>query len=357
VSESGRRTEVKVGLFVLFGIAALTAVLLLLGEKKHVFQHRVKVHSVFPDVAGLVVGAPVQIAGVNVGTVSHVEFDRSQMRPRIRVDFEITQESLDLLHADSIARIASQGLLGDKLIDISPGSIDEAPILAGGRLRSTTPTDLDQLVEQAGQVMKKLDRVAAGAALLADELSSESTRANIHGALEGLHSLLDAATQWAGPGARAVLRSQNRRRCDRPRPRHGSVDRTRQRHGGGDIEPILQSTDKQGKQVVNNLSRAAENVSKVAAQLDQSQLVPAPAARRRRSGAAHRSAASRRRHAGRAAPGSDRLRPAGHHPGRHRPLADPARAGALRHLQRRKQRSAPRHRAAPGRARANADPD
>jgi phospholipid/cholesterol/gamma-HCH transport system substrate-binding protein len=270
---SSHRTEVKVGLFVIAGVIALFSVLLLLGQKRHVFQQRIKVHCMFPDVAGLVVGAPVQIAGVNVGTVSAITFDRSYASPQIRVDFEITRDSLDLLRADSVARISSQGLLGDKLIDVTPGSRGSPPIAAGGLVPSSPPADLDHLVAQTSQVMNKLDRVVGDVAMIGDELASPRSRADIRGSLSAMHELLEATAHGSGL-AHALF--YDRRTATAIGGVATGVDRlvTRVNAAVAALQPILDATDKDGRQLLNNLSRAALGIGQVASQLESSRVVP-----------------------------------------------------------------------------------
>jgi phospholipid/cholesterol/gamma-HCH transport system substrate-binding protein len=267
-----RRTEVKVGLFVIAGITALLAVLLLLGQKRHVFQERVKVYTFFPDVAGLVVGAPVQIAGVNVGSVSNIAFDRSRPVPQIRVDIEITSNSLDLLRGDSIARISSQGLLGDKLIDIIPGSRSASPIVAGGLVPSSPPADFDHLLAEASSVMIKLDRVAANIATLSDELASPRSRANITASLSAIRSLLDATAHGEGL-AHALF--YDRRTANEFRGIARGVDRLVERVQAtvAALQPIFRATDAHGRQVINNISTAAENLGRAAAQIESSRVI------------------------------------------------------------------------------------
>jgi phospholipid/cholesterol/gamma-HCH transport system substrate-binding protein len=269
---SDRRTEVRVGLFVIGGIIMLTAVLLLLGHKRHVFEERAKIHATFPDVAGLVVGAPVQIAGVNVGTVSAVAFERNQEVPQIRVDFEIARSSLDLVRADSIARISSQGLLGDKLIDVSPGSRSATAVPPGGHIASAPPPDFDKLLARAGSVMKNLDRVAADAAEIADTLSAPRVREDIRGSLGAVRLLLDATAHGQGL-AHAVF--YDKRTAQSLTGIAVGLQQLVGRVNGAvaALQPILKSTDKEGRQLLNNLSRAALGLGRVADEVEKSQVL------------------------------------------------------------------------------------
>jgi phospholipid/cholesterol/gamma-HCH transport system substrate-binding protein len=270
--ESQRSVDVKVGLFVVLGALALIGATLLLGQKKHVFERRVRVHSVFSDVGGLVVGAPVQISGVSVGTVSRIAFDRSGTRPVIRVDMSISEAALDLLRGDSVARISSQGLLGDKLIDISAGTLAAGAVEPNGLVASTTPVDLDQIVTEAAHVMRKLERVSDGAAALADELSSPRTLGNIRGSLDGIHALLQAAAHGQGL-AHALF--YDRKTAQAVGHMLAGIDRLAAKAAQvvEELEPIVNATTPEGRQLINHLSSAARNVSDVAGSLHRSHLV------------------------------------------------------------------------------------
>jgi phospholipid/cholesterol/gamma-HCH transport system substrate-binding protein len=273
VEETSRSTEVKVGLFVLVGLLMTVMVVLLLGQKRHVFEERAKIYGVFAGVGGLVAGAPVQIAGVNVGTVARITFERSQAQPRIRVDMEITRDALDLVRGDSVARISSQGLLGDKLIDISPGSQTADAVPPGGMVAAATPADLDHLVADASRVMQKLQKVADGAAALADDLSAADARADIKGSLAALHKLLDATAHGQGL-AHALFYDRKTARAIGGIA--SGIDRmvARVNTAVAALQPILDSTDADGRQLVNNLSRAARGLGAVATQVEQSKVVP-----------------------------------------------------------------------------------
>ena len=69
-----RARDIRVGLFVAGGIALLTLVLFLLGQERRFFEQPIYLKALFPNVAGLKVGAPVRLAGVDVGIVSAIEF-------------------------------------------------------------------------------------------------------------------------------------------------------------------------------------------------------------------------------------------------------------------------------------------
>src|SRR5712692_6144161 len=103
--DSERLLEIKVGSFVLGALAIGIAVVLLLGRERHLLEERATLHAAFKDVEGLHEGAPVRLAGVNVGTVSRVRFAGELGNLLIQVDLEISRRALDRVRQDSVARV------------------------------------------------------------------------------------------------------------------------------------------------------------------------------------------------------------------------------------------------------------
>jgi phospholipid/cholesterol/gamma-HCH transport system substrate-binding protein len=103
-------------------------------------------------VAGLPKGAPVSLAGQRVGQVDEMEFIPMSQKPggkNVLLRLAIAREVQEQIRADSEARMRTQGLLGDKYIDISPGSLRAAVLQAGDTVRATPPVDFDALLATA----------------------------------------------------------------------------------------------------------------------------------------------------------------------------------------------------------------
>lgn len=121
---STRNLEVGTGLFVLLGFAALAFLTtqlpssgLKLGGKKSGYHVLAK----FDNIGDLKPGAPVSMAGVNVGEVEGIQFDPKDYKAAVtlRIDNRFSQ-----IPDDSDASIQTQGLLGGKYIGIGPGGSD-----------------------------------------------------------------------------------------------------------------------------------------------------------------------------------------------------------------------------------------
>jgi phospholipid/cholesterol/gamma-HCH transport system substrate-binding protein len=155
--ERGR--TLRVGVFVLIGLAAFLGMIYALGARARLFEPRFTVSAEFTEVGGLVEGATVRLAGVQIGRVSGVRLP-SQPGGKVRVDMTIAKQFGDRVRKDSVARIETQGLLGDKIIEITVGTIGAPPVRAGDVIASRDPFDLNRVMGESAQVVKSIGTLA-----------------------------------------------------------------------------------------------------------------------------------------------------------------------------------------------------
>src|SRR5688500_19159767 len=113
--------ELKVGVFVFVGILALGAMIIILGSKQDMFARQYPLWTEFKEVSGLAVGAPVRLAGVNVGIVDRIDFPQ-EGKTDLRVLLMIRTDVRERIREDSRASISTQGVLGDKFISLTLGT-------------------------------------------------------------------------------------------------------------------------------------------------------------------------------------------------------------------------------------------
>jgi phospholipid/cholesterol/gamma-HCH transport system substrate-binding protein len=111
-------TELKLGLLSIAALSLAMLLIFLLGSAGGFFWQRYSLKVLFPDVAGLKEGAPVRIAGVDVGSVADLQF----MGERVEVVVEISDEHRGRVTTGSRATLGSVSLLGESAVDISPSS-------------------------------------------------------------------------------------------------------------------------------------------------------------------------------------------------------------------------------------------
>ena len=167
-SERGRK--LKVGVFVLIGVAAFLGMVYALGARARLFEAQITVHADFTEVGGLVEGATVRLAGVQIGRVSGVNLP-PEPGAKVRVDMSIARRYSDRVRKDSVARIETQGLLGDRIVEITVGSAQAPPVKAGERLASKDPVDITKMMSESAGVVKNVSALAESLQKTAETLN------------------------------------------------------------------------------------------------------------------------------------------------------------------------------------------
>lgn len=139
-----RKRSIIVGVFVVIGIIILVAGIFVLGGKQNHFARTVTVTTSFPDVAGLKAGNNIWFSGVKVGTVKSIRFNGLE---GVDVDLVIDQKSQEFIRKDAIAKLSTDGFIGNKLILIEGGSMGVPAIEEGDVLRSNVGGGLDGMLE------------------------------------------------------------------------------------------------------------------------------------------------------------------------------------------------------------------
>ncbi len=120
------------------------------------WQPTVRARAEFPRVGGLAAGDKVRLQGLDAGVVAAVEPPTAPGAP-VTVVLRLDARLQPLLRADAVARIASQGVVGARVIEIDPGSPGAAPLPDGGTLRTEPPVELADLVQSARGTLGRLD--------------------------------------------------------------------------------------------------------------------------------------------------------------------------------------------------------
>lgn len=113
-----RTTNLKLGLFVLVGIGVLVLGLYMLGSKRDMFSRTMGVVARFREVNGLRTGNNVRYAGIDVGTVERITIINDTA---VEAELRINLDAAAHIRSNAVARIASDGLMGNKLVSIEPG--------------------------------------------------------------------------------------------------------------------------------------------------------------------------------------------------------------------------------------------
>lgn len=162
--EGSRTLSLVVGAFVLLCLGVFAAVVFTLSSETGIFQERYRLVGYFENVQGLIDGAPVHLAGKEIGRVEEVAFGPfGGGRAPVRVDLLLDADVRDRIRSDSVARIGTIGLLGDKYVAVSMGTPEGRILEDGDVLDTATPPDLNQVAEQGVQALENITELTANA--------------------------------------------------------------------------------------------------------------------------------------------------------------------------------------------------
>jgi len=152
--------QLRVGVTLLVGLTILAVSIFFIGQTGHVFGERYRLVIFMRSAAGLVPGAVVQLAGQSVGQVDEIELIKPDRRPpggeAVAVWVAVNREVQDQIRADSRAQVRTQGLLGDRMIDISPGTAEQPVLADEDTLASAGSLDYDALLAQGASAVSEL---------------------------------------------------------------------------------------------------------------------------------------------------------------------------------------------------------
>ena len=162
------KQRVRVGIFVTLGLVLSMVVIFLLGDISDLFQRRFMLFARFKDISGLRVGAPIFLAGLNVGKVDGIQFPTNLSDKEVIIRMEIDHSYHDRVRTDSQASITTQGLLGDKAIFITVGSKDFPEAKDGSELVVKQMMSLEsfgqkgsELLDNVNNLTKNVDRLVS----------------------------------------------------------------------------------------------------------------------------------------------------------------------------------------------------
>jgi outer membrane protein OmpA-like peptidoglycan-associated protein len=131
------------GLFIVGTLLILAIGVFLIGDRQFLFSATYPLKSDFQNVGGLNVGADVRVGGIRAGTVQAIELP-GQSDGRVGVVMRLQSSTRSLIRADSVASIKTEGLLGNKYVEITFGSKAASAIHDADAIRSDAPVDVTE---------------------------------------------------------------------------------------------------------------------------------------------------------------------------------------------------------------------
>ena len=161
----------RLGLFVFIGTVLIVIAILFIGEKGSLFASTITVKSVFSEVEGLKTGAPVRLSGYDIGSVSDISL-ASDNSGNVIVEMRIENNVRNFVRLNSVASITTEGLVGKKIISITPGSTEYEIVKDGGMIASVDPVNFQAIIAESQGVISNLREMTKDFAEITEKVNS-----------------------------------------------------------------------------------------------------------------------------------------------------------------------------------------
>jgi phospholipid/cholesterol/gamma-HCH transport system substrate-binding protein len=189
--------QLRIGTFILVSLVVFFAIVYLLGARARYFESKYELAAEFTEVAGLIEGATVRLAGVQIGRVTRVVL-APEPGGKVRVTMTVARRFHERIRENSEARIATQGLLGDKIVDITPGTPDAPPLRPGAAIAAQDPQEMSRMFAEGARTLRTVSELATTLRAAADRLDKGGTFDDIGAAVKSARRITDEVEKGRG---------------------------------------------------------------------------------------------------------------------------------------------------------------
>ena len=271
--------NVRVGAFVAVALSVLAATVFVIGQERSMFMPKTRLWTSFNDINGLVIGAPVRLAGVDVGRVQGITFSSDLEHRQARVEFTIEDRYMERVRSDSRAFLDSKGLLGDKIINLSVGHPSAAPLVDGAYVHPQAGPSFESLAKQVESTASAIGEAAQKTGGAVSELASPEVVDNLRRVTGALATILEGVAKQDGLAHRLIYDPQFAEQTSKivtnlaaasvnVRAASARLDAvmTRVEEGPGGVHALVYGED--GADAVAELRRAASGMAELTDQLN-----------------------------------------------------------------------------------------
>ena len=147
-----RNRNIITGAFVLAGIALFALVIFLVGNQRKTFAKHVEFYTEFANINGIMKGSKVRVGGFDAGEVTDIKLPDSPVA-HFRLTLSVVERVHGLIRSDSLVSVASEGIVGDKLLQIHPGSANLPKAAPNSTLRSKEAMEMSELLERSAGLL------------------------------------------------------------------------------------------------------------------------------------------------------------------------------------------------------------
>lgn len=164
-------SNIKLGVFVVAGFAFLILLLFMLGKNQNLFGNTYVLKASFENIQGLVTGNNVRYSGIHVGTVKKIRIINDTL---IEVTMNIEKRMLPVIRKNAIASIGTEGLVGNKVVNIVPSKLPGLFAIEGDVLSSAKSIDTDKMLQTLSKTNDDVAIIAEGLKAAVERINSSS---------------------------------------------------------------------------------------------------------------------------------------------------------------------------------------
>ena len=199
--------EIKVGLFVFIGMIILFIIVFSIGDF-YLWNPGYQIKVYFQYANGLELAAPVRFAGVGAGEVKEIHILPNPKEYQAPVELSLWIQQRIAIPADSEVMINTLGLLGEKYVEIVPGTSQARILKPGDSVRGSDPLSTEVLVERAYKIASKVERTIDALNSVVEDpdflISLKQTISNTNEATESAKTILAQLQKGQGTLGRFI---------------------------------------------------------------------------------------------------------------------------------------------------------
>lgn len=163
--------NIRLGAMVIVGLTLLIAAMYLIGDKQNLFGSTIKIKAKFSNVNGLTVGNNVRYVGIDVGTVSDIYIMNDSL---VSVEMTVESEAIEYIRTNAIASIGTDGLMGNKLVNIHSTEGESPYIKEGDILETIAPIDTDEVMRTLSETNDDMHMIAVNLKSITEKIEGEN---------------------------------------------------------------------------------------------------------------------------------------------------------------------------------------
>lgn len=174
----GKRTldNTKLGIFVMMGLVFMVFSLYMIGRNRNLFGPTFTISASFYNVDGLTTGNNVRFSGIDVGTVQKIEIESDST---IRVLMIIDKGVKKFLKQNAIATIGTDGLMGNKLININSQAGYAPPLESGAIIQTLRPIETDDMLRTLNTTNDNIEIITQNLKSITQKLNNSNSLWNL----------------------------------------------------------------------------------------------------------------------------------------------------------------------------------